>query len=492
MRWYQRELNQRHTDFQSVALPTELWYPIVCGCKNTAFFETGNIFFKKYSFFSDICTPKKIIMKNHNSNKLILTALLIVLCSGAFAQANVDSPYSMFGIGQLRNGTMNGRLKGMGGVANAMYDKNMINFENPASYAMIDTLSFLFDAGMYFKSSTFSTSALSEKASAASFDYVAMGFALTNWWKITLGAQPYSNVGYNIETSFNDATSGNYSEVFQGEGGLNQAFLGNGFRLGEHFALGANVSYVFGDSKSTTTLYYPDTAYMIGSRRSRDMMVRSFLFDYGVLFHTGLDNGLNLAVGATYNQKINLRGTQTIFIRSIEVGDDATTSTEYLIDTIAYNTDDNAKFSMPHGIGVGVSLSKNNRWTVGADFNWSQWSTFARNGINEGLRDSWSVALGGEFMPTSTSLSGYWTRVSYRLGGFYEQTFLKINETPINKLGMTLGLTLPVPKTMSKVNVGLEVGKCGTKSANLIQERYVNLTIGVSIYERWFVKRMYK
>ena len=26
-KWYQRELNQRHTDFQSVALPTELWYP---------------------------------------------------------------------------------------------------------------------------------------------------------------------------------------------------------------------------------------------------------------------------------------------------------------------------------------------------------------------------------------------------------------------------------------------------------------------------------
>ncbi len=28
-RWYHLELNQGHTDFQSVALPTELWYPFI-------------------------------------------------------------------------------------------------------------------------------------------------------------------------------------------------------------------------------------------------------------------------------------------------------------------------------------------------------------------------------------------------------------------------------------------------------------------------------
>ena len=165
---------------------------------------------------------------------------------------------------------------------------------------------------------------------------------------------------------------------------------------------------------------------------------------------------------------------------------------EYLVDTILYNKDDNARYTLPHGIGLGFSLQKNNRWTIGADFNWIQWSGFARNGVNEGLQDSWSLAVGGEFFPRSTSLSSYWTRVSYRLGGFYEQTFLTINGTSINKIGVTLGMTLPVPKTMSKVNVGLEIGNCGTKSANLIQERYINLTVGVSILERWFVKRMYQ
>ena len=412
----------------------------------------------------------------------------------AFAQSDVDSPYSMFGLGQVRNRTMNTRLKGMGGMSNAMCDMSMINAGNPASYAMLDTLSFLFDAGIYAKSSTFSTSTLSEKASSASFDYVAMGFSLTRWWKMAFGAQPYSNVGYNVVTRFHDDQVGNCAELFKGEGGLNQAFWGNAFRIGKHFSVGVNASYVFGDSKSTTTLAYPDSTYIICTRRSRDIMTRSFMFDYGLMYQGNLSKDLVLTVGATYNQKINLHGVQTTFIRTIATDDleDLASSTEYLIDTVSFNTDKNATYTMPHGLGFGVALQRNNRWKVGADFNWTQWSTFARNGVNEGLQDAWDVAVGAEFMPSWTSISGYWTRVSYRLGGFYGQTCLNINGHSINKMGVTLGLSLPVPRSMSKVDLALEVGNCGTKSDNLIKESYVKLTAGVSIYERWFVKRKYK
>ena len=433
-------------------------------------------------------------MKRPLLNKLLLTVVAFALWGGLFGQSNVDSPYSMFGIGQVRNKTMNTRLKGMGGVTNAMSDKNMVNAGNPASYAMIDTLSFLFDAGIYAKSSTFSTSNLSERASCASLDYVAMGFPLTNWWKMAVGVQPYSSVGYNILTTYHSDEVGNCAELFKGEGGLNQVYWGNAFRLGKHFAIGANASFVFGDSKSTTTLAYPDSTYIICSRRSRDMMVRSFMFDYGLMYQGKVGDGLTLNVGATYNQKINLHGIQTTFIRTIEADDveNLSSVTEYLIDTVAYTTNNYAVYSMPHGLGFGVSLQKNNQWKLGTDFNWTQWSAFERNGFNEGLQDSWSVAVGGEFLPTSTSISSYWTRVSYRLGGFYEQTFLNINGHSINKMGVTAGMSLPVPRTLSKVDLALEVGNCGTKSDNLIKESYVNLTVGVSIFERWFIKRKYK
>ena len=300
-------------------------------------------------------------MRTRFLKSILLVCLLTCFGFEAIAQADADSPYSLFGVGQVRDKSMNTRLRGMGGVANAMFDGGMINAENPASYAKIDSLAFLFDAGFYFKTSTFSTSSLSEKANNASFDYVSMAFGLTPWWKMALGVQPYSTTGYTMKVDKDILDVGTTTTRFQGKGGLNQAFVGTAFKLGRHFALGANAYYVFGNTQTETSLYFPDSAYYIGSRRSVDVMVSSFMFDYGMLFNTKVGNDMNLSVGLTYCQKVKLKGSQTMFIRSIE--EDMDTEIEYVIDTVAYFSGQ-TKITMPQGFGVGVALQKNDRWAV--------------------------------------------------------------------------------------------------------------------------------
>ena len=420
---------------------------------------------------------------------ILVVALLACFGFEAKAQADVDSPYSLFGVGQVRDRSLNTRLKGMGGVSNAMYGIGMINVNNPASYAKIDSLAFLFDADIYFKSSIFSTSSQSERAANASFDYVAMAFGLTSWWKMALGVQPYSTSGYTMKVEGSSPEVGNYTTRFKGKGGLNQAFLGTAFKLGKNFSLGANAYYVFGDTQNETTLYFPDSTYFIGSRRSIDMMVSSFMFDYGLLYNADLSKDAHLSVGLTYTQSVKLRGTETVFIRSIE--EDVDTEIEYIIDTI-YKSTSSSKMTMPQGFGVGVAFQKDNRWSVGADFNWMQWSKFAREGVTEPLQNSWNVAVGAEFIPRHTSVSGYFTKVSYRLGGFYEHGCLNLNDHNINKVGITAGMSFPLPKTLSRVNVALELGQYGTREAGLIQEQYMKMNVGVAVFEHWFQKRKYR
>lgn len=423
----------------------------------------------------------------------MLVSLAVFFGINAFAQADVDSPYSLFGVGQVRDKSMNVRLKGMGGVANAMFAGGMINGENPASYAKIDSLAFLFDAGFYFKTATFSTSSLSEKSNNASFDYVSMAFGLTSWWKMALGVQPYSTSGYTMLVSKVDPEVGSTVTRFKGKGGLNQAFWGNAFKIGKHFALGANAYYVFGNTKTETSLYFPDSIYYIGTRRSLDVMTRSFMFDYGMLFNTNLSKDLCLSLGLTYTQKIKLKGEQTLFIRSFE--EDMDTEVEYIIDTV-YSSSGSTKITMPQGIGFGVALQNGENWALGADFNWMQWSKFAREGANDVLQDAWSVSAGAEFTPKHTTISGYFSRVTYRLGGFYEHGFINLEGNDgvshsINKVGVTVGMSLPLPRTLSKVNMALEVGQYGTREGGLIQEQYAKLSVGVSVFERWFMKRKY-
>jgi len=422
--------------------------------------------------------------------KVFLLALAMTACMGAFAQADVDSPYSLFGVGQVRSNSMNVRLKGMGGVANAMNNPGMINTGNPASLAKMDSLAFLFDAGIYFKTSSFSTSTKSETGANASFDYVALAFGFTPWWKTALGVQPYSSAGYKMVVDNYKEGVGNYSTVFKGSGGINQAFWSNAFKIGKHFAIGANAYYVFGNTQDVTTLYMPDSTYSIGSRRSNDLTISSFMFDYGMMFNANLAPDLAMTVGVTYDQSVKLRGKQTLFIRSIE--EDADTEVEYLIDTVTYQVNDKAYLTMPQGFGVGFALEKSNRWCLGADFNWTQWSHFAREGVTENLNNSWRVAVGFEYMPTYSSVSSYFRRVHYRIGGSFEKGFLSLRGHNINKVGVTAGISLPLPRSQSKVNLAVEVGQYGTREDGLIQERYLKFDVGVSVFERWFMKRKYK
>lgn len=428
-------------------------------------------------------------MKTTPLKRILLTLVLAMTATGAWAQADVASPYSIFGVGQLMGNPMNIRLKGMGGVSNAMSDMGLINTGNPATLSKMDSLAFLFDAGVYFKTSNFSTSNKSEKGANASFNYVAMAFGITDWWKTALGVQPYSTAAYKMIVEGYNEGLGSYNTVFNGAGGLNQAFWTNAFRIGNHVSLGINAYYVFGNTSTVTTIY-PDSTYILGTRRSVDMMVSSFMFDYGLMYDTKIGSDMHLNVGLTYDQSIKLNGTQTLFIRNIMETMD--TEIEYLIDTVYYNINEHSKLTMPQGIGFGFALKKYHRWTLGADFNWTQWSHFAREGYTESLKDSWRVAAGFEYMPTYSSVSNYFRRAHYRVGANYEHGFLYLNDHYINKVSVSAGISLPLPRSLSKVNLAVELGQYGTKVDGLIQERYLKFDVGVSVFERWFIKRKYK
>jgi hypothetical protein len=48
---------------------------------------------------------------------------------------------------------------------------------------------------------------------------------------------------------------------------------------------------------------------------------------------------------------------------------------------------------------------------------------------------------------------------------------------------------LGLPIGLSKINLGVELGKRGTTTSGLIEENYVNVTVGLSLSDLWFIKR---
>lgn len=428
-------------------------------------------------------------MKYINSKYFLLGLITLLIGFNVSAQSDLSSPYSRFGLGDINSLTPNPILKSMGGVSNAMSGNTLLNPTNPASYASLDSLAFIFDAGFYMKNATFSTRQLSEKGFNSSFDYASIGISATKRWKLGLGIMPYSTREYNVITEHYDDVLGTHNIAFQGEGGLNKAFFANGFKINDDISVGITASYIFGTLFDNTSVYYPDSTFFLNGKRSINMRVNDFKFDYGILYKLPVPD-YNITVGLTISQGAKIASKRDIFIRNMFKGFE--NHTESPIDTLVYVKDENVDIKIPGGFGLGVKIDKGEGWVLGADFNWSHWKGFTMNGANDSIQNSWNLAVGGSYKPESTSISKYHKKITYRAGLHFDQTYYNIYGKSINKFGLTLGAGLPIPRSLSTFNVALEIGRMGTIKNNLVKETYFNLSVSMSIFDKWFVKKKYK
>ena len=426
-------------------------------------------------------------MKYINIKYFLLSLIILMIDINVVGQSDLSTPYSRFGLGDIYTGSPSTMLKGMGGVANAMSSNCLLNPNNPASYTGIDSLSLLFDAGFYIKTASFSTNKLTENGSNASFDYTSIGLSATKRWKIGLGIMPYTNREYNVITNHNDP--GSYKVAFQGEGGLNRVFFANGVKITKNLSVGATASYIFGTLSDNTSVYYPDSVSFLNGKRSIEMMVGDFKLDYGILYKIPI-NKYNVSIGLTYSQGTNISSKRDIFIRSMFKGFE--NQVESPIDTLKYIENESVSIKIPNGFGAGISVDNGEGFVVAADFNWAGWEGFTMNGVNDSLQNAWNVAVGASYKPKSTSISKYYKKITYRAGFHFDQTYYNIYGESINKYGLTFGFGLPVPRSLTSFNVAVELGTMGTIKNNLVKENYFNISISMSINDRWFIKKRYQ
>jgi len=144
---------------------------------------------------------------------------------------------------------------------------------------------------------------------------------------------------------------------------------------------------------------------------------------------------------------------------------------------------------------VGFTFSKGVNWMVGADFKYADWSDFQTRDGEQKLGKNIGVAVGGQFKPDATSLK-YWNVIDYRLGFRYNKSHISVDNHRLTDMAVTVGLGLPLSetnfgRTFSSVNISAEFGQQGTLQHNLIRERYININLGFTINDAWFLRRSY-
>ncbi len=422
--------------------------------------------------------------------RISISFLLVFSGIVLWGQTGINSPYSRFGLGEIHTNNVNSTVAGMGGISIGFTDPTTINPANPASYMAQDSSAFMFEAGIYGNSTTYKTTTASESGSDLTLNYLMMGFPITSWYRMALGITPYSKVGYNIQTTVEVENFSDVVHSFTGDGGLNQIFWGHGFKIADNLRLGINATYIFGQSDRSSMIHFPDSAYIFGTKVQSLIKASDFVFDYGVQYDLHLDKDRKITFGLTYANQFNLNVKREYLSTTLLGGYDDLV--EYVIDTVVYNPEQKGKVVLPQKLGIGFTYQKADRWLIGADFEWQNWNKYEAFGVPDSLTDSWRVALGTQITPKHTSISSLLKRMTYRIGARYNHTYLSIDNTPINEFGISFGVGFPMKKSKTGIDLSMEIGRRGTTKNQLIQENFINFTLGVSIQEIWFYKKQYQ
>ena len=402
----------------------------------------------------------------------ILSALIALQLSGTLAviaQNGTMTPYSRYGYGILKDNATAAQ-RNMGGVGYAMISGRQINVMNPASYAAIDSLTFLFDMGIDFttmwQNETVDGNKLSDKQSGGGLDYITMQFPIGKFMGASFGILPYSSVGYSFGSEIeNGATSR------QGTGSINQLYLGLAGRIYKDLSVGVNVAYLFG---STFNDSYAYTSSGSSTLFEREFEVRDWRMDIGVQYGFNISRKNRINLGVVYSPKKDFNG------HAITYAYDMAQETAP-VETDNVRLRDN--FSMAESWGAGIGWEWDKRLYAEVDFTYQPWSKTKYQGVMQDgsdsqLDDRYKFAAGLKFIP---KLRGsYLQRIEYRAGGFYNHDYLRILGNNVREYGASIGFGLPVPSLKTIISLGLEWSHRQATPDPLIKENYL------SINELWF------
>ncbi len=416
-----------------------------------------------------------------------ILGLLLIGSLSSFAQnENTSSPYSRFGLGDIHPYSF-GRFAAMGGASIGSRHNVQINTSNPASYASIDSLTFIFEFGADGRLSDFKSGDTKFTSNDVNFRYFALSWPITHWAATSMGILPYADKGYEIFYEENDDDFGRVAHSYAGSGTISKVFWGAGFDITESLSLGINAYYLFGTQSHNSSIFFIDDNEAYDYSEIERTRVRDFAYQLGIQYDIPFKDDKFLTIGGTFENKPELKAFQNLSRQNIlQTGDGL------LVDTLEFKDEERTTIQLPTTYSLGVSYAKLNKFEINADYYFAKWSNAKLFGATLAeLTNQSRFSIGGEFIPEAASIRSYLKKVKYRAGLHYEKSYLKIGNQQINEFGMSFGLGLPVNRSKSTINLAVEFGRKGTTNDNLIRENYTKLSLYLNLHDTWFFQRKF-
>ncbi len=285
-----------------------------------------------------------------NLKNTLIIVVLLHFTTISFAQNTSFSPYSRYGIGELKDPGLNKSLA-LGGATQGLRSPYLINPENPASFSSIAMNTFIFEVGVKSKTGFLNSNESSQTVSFSNLDYLAIGFAANKWLGFSFGMMPMSSVGYQFMDV--DETDETYTigKQYIGIGGTNKFYFGTSVELHQKLSLGVSASYLFGyinHNKNISLLQAAD-GFLTQVVTDNNTEISDFNFDIGLQYSTQIGDyrmvlGASYVLGGDINSETNILITNSV-----------QNSAGSFLDTLSFDEGISDMISLPQEYKFGIS-----------------------------------------------------------------------------------------------------------------------------------------
>ncbi|EAZ81671.1 hypothetical protein [Algoriphagus machipongonensis] len=421
--------------------------------------------------------------------KLQLLGVICTLFLFSEVQAQSSaSTYSALGIGEFNYSGLT-QNQGMGGLGISYGTGWNVNVVNPA-LSTYNTV-FNFQAALNYKKINADNGSEKEDVDGGGLSYVAMSLPLKSG-RVTmgLGLNQITSVNYrlqiNSQVENSDLRAYNY---IVGDGGITEAYLNLGVKVAKGLSVGAQASYLFGSTirnNQLTILNDNDNPVGNSSEYYERLTVSDIGFKFGAHYVAKVSEKNSLHFGAIYQNLGNVNGKAFAKLGNVDEASDPDSDGDLIADN------EKGSIYIPNRIGFGVTFEKMNKFALGLEGQIQDFNKFESFfGEELALKEAIKVGLGFQIVPDYQAIDNYFKRTTYRFGVEYLQTPYYLNQTNINDIGINFGVSFPVNQ-LSLVNFAMKLGTRGTTENGLVQENYMNFTLGFSLNDNsWFYKRVF-
>lgn len=193
-------------------------------------------------------------------------------------------------------------------------------------------------------------------------------------------------------------------------------------------------------------------------------------------------NGILLSLFATPFQDLNVG----LSIRPPALGE-ITKSAESPSD--ALNGEEVFDLTLPTELNFGFEYALNQSYSVGMDLNWQDWKNgYKIDGVKVDQHETYyHIGFGFEKKGSGRKFVKYGSQIDLRIGGFYNQLSSLNNANKVNEIGFSVGLSLPIQRFRSKIDLAGFISRRGNLSKNKLEETIVGFSFSISTNELWFV-----